>query len=453
MSAARPQPARPRVQAPVRRRKAPNAFFVLVGLGLGIVIGITVNAESARAFSAPGGVAMELGRLAAMIGTYLLLVTVVLAGRLPVIERVLGHDRLIRWHRWLGPWPILLLTAHAVLTTLGYAQSERTGWARELWTFLTTYKGLLLAFVAFGLIVMAGVTSYRAVRRRMAHETWWVIHLYMYLALALSFTHQLANGQSFIGHPLSRLFWISLWVITAGVVLVYRIGSPLWRTLYHRLRVVQVKQEGNGVVSVVCKGHRLDRLPVAGGQFLHWRFLKPGMWWQAHPYSLSALPRPPHLRITVKDLGDHSRSLSRLKPGTWVAIEGPYGAFTAEARTGAGVLLVAAGVGSTPIRALLEDLPVGVDLTVILRASTPDDLVLRDEIATLVSNRRGRLHEVIGSRKKVRFDANTLHQLVPDLQHRDVYICGPAGFADMIVDSARKLGTPKSRIHREHFAF
>ena len=140
---------------------------------------------------------------------------------------------------------------------------------------------------------MAGVTSWRVVRRTVRYETWWAIHLYFYLALALAFAHQITNGASFVGHPLARAYWTALWLATAGTVVVYRLGLPLWRTLRHRLRVVDVRSEGPGVVSIVCQGRHLERLPVSGGQFLQWRFLARGLWWQAHPYSLSAMPVPP----------------------------------------------------------------------------------------------------------------------------------------------------------------
>jgi ferredoxin-NADP reductase len=177
------------------------------------------------------------------------------------------------------------------------------------------------------------------------------------------------------------------------------------------------------------------------------------MWWQAHPYSVSGLAQPPYLRVTVKDLGDHSRALATIEPGTRIAIEGPYGAFTAAARRGDAVLLVGAGVGATPLRALLEDLPRWVDVVVLLRAHTRDELVLRDEIASLVEDRGGELYELVGPRTEVRLDAAALTRLVPDIARRDLFVCGPEGFTEALKDSARAAGTPRERIHEEVFAF
>jgi ferredoxin-NADP reductase len=217
--------------------------------------------------------------------------------------------------------------------------------------------------------------------------------------------------------------------------------------------VASVTQEGPGVVSVLLEGRGLDRLPVGGGQFLQWRFLQPGMWWQAHPYSLSAVPAQDRLRITVKDLGDHSRSLSNLRPGTRVAIEGPYGAFTADARHSNRVLLVGAGVGTAPILALLQDLPREADVVVVLRASTPADLVLRAEVQQEVHRRRGRLVELVGPRTQVRIDADALLQIAPDLSRRDAFLCGPAGFNDALVQELQAAGVAGDHIHFESFEF
>jgi predicted ferric reductase len=426
----------------------------VAAFGLLAVILLGVRAESERALHAPGGVLTFAGQLAGLAGTYLLLLMILLIGRIPLFERTVGQDRLVRWHRRIGPWPICLLVLHAFLIVAGYAEADRTGLLHQLWLQLTTYPDVLAGAVGLGLLIVAGVTSFRAVRRRVPYETWWVVHLYTYLALALAFSHQLANGASFVGHPLSRAIWTLLWAATAGTVLVCRIGLPVWRTLRHQLRVVDVREEGPGVVSVICSGRRLDQLAVSGGQFFQWRFLVRGLWWQAHPYSLSALPQPPYLRVTVKGLGDQSQALARIARGTRVAIEGPYGVFTDHARKQAKVLLVAAGVGITPIRALLEDLPPQVDVTVILRASRPEDVVLRDEVASMVRARPGAvLHELIGSRRQVDVDGATLQRLVPDIRDRDVYVCGPGGFGERVRAAAQRLAVPDDRIHLEEFVF
>jgi ferredoxin-NADP reductase len=444
---------RPPPAAPPPRPAIVDACAALAGLGFGAVLAAVILGESRGSLAAPGGLFSAAGRLAGFAGTYLMLIMVVLIARLPWLESSVGQDRLVRWHRQLAPWAIGLIAAHVVLITLGYAQASSAGALRELWVLVTSYRDMLAATVGFGLLIMAGISSYRHVRRRLRYETWWVIHLYLYLGLAMAFAHQIFTGVSFIGHPLVRALWIAVWAATAGLVLVYRVVQPAWRSLRHQLRVVEVRQEAPGVVSVVCHGRQLDRLAVSGGQFFHWHFLTKEMWWQGHPYSLSALPRPPYIRVTIKGLGDQSRAAASLRPGTRVAIEGPYGTFTDHARLREGVALFAAGVGITPVRALLEDLPAGVNVVVVVRASTPADLVHRDEVAVLVRQRRGRLQEIVGSRHKVRLNARVLRSLVPDIAYRDVYICGPGGFTAAIADAAQQLGTGADQIHTETFGF
>jgi ferredoxin-NADP reductase len=157
------------------------------------------------------------------------------------------------------------------------------------------------------------------------------------------------------------------------------------------------------------------------------------------------------LRITVKDLGDHSRGLAQLTPGTRVAIEGPYGAFTADTATRDRLLLVGAGVGTAPILAPLQELPQDADVAVILRASTPAELVLRDEVAHEVRRRRGRLFELIGSRQRVRVDADALREIVPDVRRREVYLCGPDALSHQLASELKRAGVPEPRIHFESF--
>lgn len=462
----RPEPGGPRrrpaslgVVARARRLPAPpqprlvDVLAALAGLGLGITIALGIGSESAGSLRAAGGIATAAGRLTGLVAAYAMVVVVVLVARFAPLERAMGQDRLVAWHRRLGPWPLYLLAAHGVLITVGYARAAHDGVLHQLGQLLWTYPGVLAATVGGALLIAAGVTSYRLARRRMAYETWWSVHLYTYLALFFSFSHQVDTGAAFVGHHWARVWWTALWLGALALVVISRVGLPLWRSARHRLRVAGVHAEGPDTFSVLLEGRRLDRLPVAGGQFFQWRFLQRGLWWQAHPYSLSAAPGPQHLRITVKLHGDHTAAMARLRPGTRVAIEGPYGVFTPDARHGDRVLVIGAGAGITPVRALVQELPAQADVVALLRGSREDDLILRDEVVDEVHRRGGRVYEAVGPRERFRLDAHGLAEMVPDIAHRDVYVCGPDGFIDAMVRAARRAGVPASHIHHESFVF
>ncbi len=421
--------------------------------GLVAVVALGVTTETSSELSLPGGVATFIGSLTGLVGMYLARVMVLIVARIPPLERILGQDGMLRWHRRLAPWPISLLVAHAVFVTVGYAQAARTGFLHEIGLLVRNYPDMLGAVVGLGLMVLISLVSIRALRNRLRRETWWVIHLYMYLALALSFAHVIALGPAFVGHTVTRVVWALVWALTAGTVLIYRFGLPILRSLRHQLRVVEVHREAPGVVSVILTGRHLDRLAVSGGQFFAWRFLTRGLWWQAHPYSLSALPRPPYLRLTVKQVGDHSAAVSRLRPGTRVGIEGPYGALAPNFRIHEKVVLIAGGIGITALRSLLEDLPRTANPVVVMRASSEEELVLKDEVAELVRQRRGNLHVLVGSRQEIRLTEDTLRRLVPDVAQRDVYVTGPPGLVEDVVGAARQLGVDRHALHYEIFSW
>lgn len=430
-----------------------DALAWIGGIGLGASAAFALSQDSLSSVQSLAGALDAVGRLSGMVGTYLLIVMLMLMSRLPWLERTVGQDRLTSWHRRIGGWPVVLIAVHVSTLLYGYALVARVSVISQAVTFIRHYPDMLSAFVAFALIVVASVVSIPYVRRRLHYETWWTVHLAFYVAVALAFSHQVHTGVIFIGYPLARELWTSAFVITAITLVGSRIVMPLWLNLRHQLRVVSVHETSPGVYAVTMEGRNLERLAVSGGQFFQWRFLSPGLILHSHPYSLSALPRPPYLRVTIKGLGDQSSAVAHLREGTRVFIEGPYGVFTSHQLTTTSATLVAAGVGITPLRALLEDLPEYMAVTVIVRASCADELVHHDEVKDLVAGRGGTLHEVIGPRNKVRLNRTTLSKLAPDIRSGDLYICGPSGFTHEVIHAARALGIAPSRIHCEEFSF
>lgn len=373
-----------------------------------------------------------LGRLTGLLGAYVALVQLLLMARIPGLDL----ERLVRVHRWLGFACLWLLLAHTGLITAGYTVGDRISLWEEISRLISGYPGVITAVAGLVALIGVTVTSVVIVRRRLRYETWYFVHLYAYLGVALAFSHQLATGSSFVGRPVAVAYWYALYAVTLGTVVAFRLALPVGRSLWHRLRVERVVDEGPGVVSLEIGGRHLGGLRARPGQYFNWRFLTRRHWWEAHPFSLSAAPDGRRLRITVKGVGDHTRTLRDLEPGTRVIVEGPFGGFRGAGRR---VALIAGGVGIAPIRALLEELR--GDVAVVYRASREEDVILRSELDALAH-----VHYVVGGAP---LSPERLLELVPDLPERDVFVCGPPAMTEAV----RATGVPRRQIFVERLAF
>jgi predicted ferric reductase len=394
----------------------------------------------------------SLARLTGLLSAYLALVQVLLLARIPALERAIGLDRLSVWHRWNGHACIDLVVAHVLLSVWGYAELDRLGFFGELSTMIGggIYPGMITATIGTFALIAVVVSSLVILKRRLRYEWWYVVHLLAYAGIALAWFHQIPTGNELVLDQVAADYWRSLYLATLAMLVWYRILMPAAAAFRHRLRVAGVRQERPGVVSLEIAGRNLDRLRARPGQFFFWRFLSPGRWWTAYPFSLSAAPGHGPMRITVKDLGDFTATVGEIPPGTRVVAEGPFGTFTAAAARRPKTLLIAGGIGITPIRALLEELP--GDLAVVYRVVSEDEALFLDELEGLAPT----LHLVAGDHREERhaglLSPSHLRHLVPDLTERDVFVCGPPAFTDLTRRNLRAAGVPRRRIHAERFA-
>ncbi|KUN89353.1 ferredoxin reductase family protein [Streptomyces griseoruber] len=432
----------------------PTAIRPKVVARTGLYAVLAVNAAVVTLFAVQAGFASNalvvIGRFAGLYGALLMAFQLLLVARLPWLDRRIGMDRLTNWHRWTGFGLLWTLVGHVVFIAFGYAESSSMNPVSQLVDLAETVEGVLRATVALVLILVVGGASARWARRRLAYETWHFVHLYTYVAVVLAFTHQVAVGTTFTASSAATAYWYAVWGVALGSVVLGRAVLPLWRNWRHQLRVEKVVPESDNVVSVYITGRDLDRLPARAGQFFLWRFLTKDRWWQANPFSLSAAPDGTRLRLTAKAAGDGSAGLRHLKPGTRVFAEGPYGAFTTMHRTRPESLLIAGGVGVTPIRALLEE--IDGHAVVVYRVGGERDAVLYDELRDLAVAKGAELHLVTGPPVPDRLAPRELAALVPDIAERDVFLCGPPPMMNAVLGSLRELDVPRTQIHFERFS-
>lgn len=440
---------------------APGAIATIGAASLAVVFLLWVRGGGVQSLPlSPASATTSLGRLTGLVAADLLLIQVLLMARVPWIERSYGQDRLARIHRLVGFTSLNLMLVHIVLITLGYAGTDGSGLVAEAWNLVTTYPGMLLAALGSAALILVAVTSVRVARARLRYESWHLLHLYAYLGVGLSLPHQLWSGADFLTSPLATVYWWTVYIATTACIITFRLGLPIWRSFRHDLRVDRVVTEGKGTTSVYLHGRDLDRMPVQAGQFFHWRFLgRPG-WTRAHPYSLSAPPRSTMLRITVKELGDGSRDLRRLRRGTRVLVEGPYGRLTSAVRTRQHLTMIACGIGITPLRALIEaEFYRPGQAVLIYRARRAGDFTFSRELDHLAQSRGVRVAYLPGGRGSdgswlpagTGDEVAALIRLAPHVQDSDVFVCGPEDWMASVADCLYRAGVPASQVHVERF--
>jgi predicted ferric reductase len=399
---------------------------------------------------------VAIGQLTGLYAALAVLVGLVLVSRAPWVERRYGMDQALRAHRWVGLTAAWLMLAHILVSTVGLAAAAGISLWDQLVDYVRNYPYLANAFIGIGLLAAVVVVSLRAVRARVSYETWWFVHLGAYAGVALVFGHQTAIGADFALDPWAYWYWVLLYASVAYLLLVHRWAALVWRLMRHRTRIEEVISQGDGVVTLVVSGRRLDTMAVQAGQFFLVRVLAAGRWWKAHPFSLSAAPDGTSLRFTVKALGDDTASLQTIEPGTRVGLEGPYGGFLGVLPTDRKMLFIAGGIGITPFRGLIDDIHRPEDAALIYRNPTPDEAVFREDLERLSQERGFELHlsySRTDDPDPSPLDAPRLLRLVPDVAAREVFVIGSPPLVAAARRALRDSGVPSSRIHLESFSY
>jgi predicted ferric reductase len=298
------------------------------------------------------------------------------------------------------------------------------------------------------------------VLKRIRYEIWYATHLTFYIALALAFGHQLEVGSDFTDNRWVTAYWYLLYAFTFGNLILYRVVRPPWLSFRHRFAVARLEPETEDVTSVYLEGRNLNTFKAEAGQFVIVRFLAPGFRWEEHPFSISRKPDGERLRLTIKQLGDYTRRIPLLKPGTRAVLDGPHGVFTARRCASPKVLMIAAGIGITPVRSLAEDLIASEhDIVLIYANRDRASAVFLKELDDLAAHSGGRLrvacvmsNDPDWAGEKGRIDRDKIERLAPDVNERDVYLCGPPPMMKAVRSVLASLGVPRDRIHWELFS-
>ena len=398
---------------------------------------------------------LAVGRICGLLAVYFVLLQFVLRGRAIWIEEVFGLNNLSTVHRLNGYLCLSFISLHVFSILTSYSIITQKNIIDQLVFFITANVNLLQSFLSFLLFFVIVGTSIYIVRRRLRYETWYYTHLMTYLAILFAWGHQLELGGDFI-NQIFVWYWYALYgfVFINFVLFRYFRQGYLW--MKYRFAVESIIRETEDTISIYITGNNLAQFSIKPGQFFILRFLDKKRWWQAHPFSLSFVPKNNTLRITVKNVGDFTSEISSLKKGTPLLLDGPLGVFTKDAAKTGKYLFIAGGVGITPIRAVIEELVQFKKNIVLLYSNKTTDIIFKKELDVLSNKYPFPIVYILTDEptykgEKGRIDADKIKRLVPDFIKRDIYLCGPPPMMNALIQILIELGVSKDHIHYEKF--
>lgn len=417
-----------------------------------------LNSPLGGLFADFSGLLLALGRLTGIVAVVGILAQLLLISRAKWLEPLFGLDRLTRRHHLAGLIIPLALLAHPLLVVWHHALRTGNGFIAQ-YLMVLGWEDVLAAAGGTFLILAAVFLSLPFARRRLSYEAWHGAHLAAYVGLALSIGHQFELGGDIGNNARFARTWYALYAFALANLAWGRALKPLW--LYHSRKFVveKIVPETTEVESIWITGRDLASLPAEAGQFALLRFWVPGFKSQAHPFSISRPPDGKYLRFSIKKSGDFTASVhNSLKPGAPVIIDGFHGVFTEKKCLGDKALLIAGGIGITPLRSLGERLrSSGKDCVLLYANRSQKDTVFRRELGELEALGGFTVHHVLSADPEWRgekgyIDAGMIKRLVPDFAERDAFLCGPPPMMTAVTAALTGLGVSKTRIHSEFFS-
>jgi predicted ferric reductase len=426
-------------------------LFIYFGLLIAALVPVIIGwwAGNYPDLSASGARLIAIGRLLGLISAFAILLEILLISRLPFIEKYFDlHDK-NDLHRLNGYLILATFVGHIVFLTIGYSLPFKIGIVDQFWQLNQGSWPVLLATIGTIIFIFTIILSVRLIRKNLKYELWYLPHLLIYGAILATFIHQITDGQDFITQTWFKMYWIALFVLVFGVVLVFRFIRPAINYLRFRFKIEQITKEASDIYSVIITGRNLQKFKFEAGQYANFWFLSKSTWWENHAYSFSCPPGKNRLRITIKTTGDFGKKVPHFKTDMPVVIDGPRGAFTASRAISDNIILIAGGIGIAPylstISALLAS---GKNVKLYYAAHDDSQIAFKRELQALQN--AGLKVIIFNSSQGNRINEEALNTCVKD--NTDVFICGPTNMTEQFCQTLTKCRLCKKRIIAERFS-
>lgn len=412
--------------------KTPRTWLTIFALALAAPIVFTVFDGSGSSSTFWSTIGVITGVQACVV----LLVVLVMVTRIRLVTERLGINRAMGVHRALGVAAVVLVGLHIIAVV---ADNPANVWLLEPFVAPPRAVAGTIGFVALVVMVLSA-------ERRRVYERWrWAHRIGALIALTAIILH-----VWWLNRLVNMVPWLMLFI--TGFIAV--IALALWRWFapgsQAKFMVADIRSETPNVSTITLTPCGKP-LRYAAGQFA-WLRLQPYPWAEDHPFTMSSAPSSSQVQFTFRHAGDWTTGLlRRLRPGAPVWLDGPYGAMTPAASDGAaGIVMVASGVGLTPMLSLLRDLADCNDSRPLALLTPPGEMLFQLELDRL--GQRLDLTVLRSLRRPI--TGQSMETTLPDrawMPRAVYYVCGPPSMVMDTVAALATQGIPHGQIHCEQF--
>ncbi|MGK4008739.1 ferric reductase-like transmembrane domain-containing protein [Sorangium sp. So ce1036] len=438
---------------PPRGARVAPLLWIVAGLALpaGLLSLLLVGAAPAGR-----GLAVEIAAGLGYVALGLLALQLALGARARWIVDAVGLDTVLLFHRQVGLWTAAFAAAHVVL--LAFAEPWYVAHLLDLRA--DAPRALALALALMGLLLLVLVPR-QLTRLRIPYEAWRVGHgLLAVTVVGVALWHALALGRS-SATPEEQAAMTALVAAPLAVLLGSHLLRPL-SALRRPWRVAEVRLERDRVWTLVLEAVGHDGLRFHPGQAVWLTLGRSPLSPRQHPFTVaSSAAAPRRVELTIKELGDFTRSIGRTPVGTRAYLAGPYGTSALDLRAPRPLVCVAGGLGVTPMMSMLRTLRDRDDrrpALLVYAAGALDKIVFGPELDELARALDLRVVYVLespppgwtGERGLIGGELLDRH-LTARYEGAEVFVCGPEPMMNLVERALRDRGVPGARVHAEHF--
>jgi len=389
----------------------------------------------------------SLGQILGLIGMVMFSINLILAGRLKFLDKYFhGLDKVYLNHSRLGSISFSLILFHPLFLVIKYITFS----LKQAALFFIPFINIPITWGIISLVIMVALISF-TFYIKLKYNIWKMSHKFMILAFFFAVLHTI-----FIYSDVSRNNFLRYYILSfAFIGLVISIRQALFSKFLikkFKYKVKNINQLNPDILEIEMEKQN-KKMNFKPGQFAFFSFYGEEVSVESHPFSISSSSAGDSLKITVKNLGDYTGLLSKLKKSDSVIIDGPYGDFSYKKVDNKNQIWIAGGIGITPFFSMAQSLESGYKVDLYYSVKENKEAVYVKNFEEISQKNQDFKFNLWDASEKGYINSGLILNLSKGLDSKDIFLCGPPMFMESLKNQFLSLGVDIKKIHYENFSF